>query len=436
MARSAKKRLGWGMAAVGVSGAALAWVPVPGFLSFEQVTPASVDVRSTNGALYNDLVRGSQVQVKVAGACEINEKQNSHPVEALRIVANAWPTEVSDYYLEHLDHFAYQLPEMELGYPDGIYPQGVAYPSAWRDRAIAACNTHLNYQIDTKGLTKNQVLSKQWDLNNVPLDGLQATMVCGSAKSGGGFTDPPYLEEKTVAATMNVRCLKYSLDQVQATPKDPVKPGATDDVTLKVGVTQAALSMVPDEFEGACPAQLNASATIVTNGPTRVRYRLENDKGQLSPVGYIDVDQTKTAYVSIKVPVGKAQSQPSPQNTYGVATPMGGGTGAVNTVSSTAPPANVYQGFYRLLTLAPNEVTSQPSSFKVTCKAAIKQQLVVPPQPPVPPKPTQTLVAPQSTTVPVKPIPQPSRPQQPQEQTSKKKPPEKTAEGAPKTQSR
>ena len=403
MTRGTKRKLGWGAAAVGVPGAALAFVGVPGFLTFEQVTPASVEVRSTNGALYNEFVRGSQVEVKVDGACEIESNSNSHPVEGLEIVAEAWPSEVSDYYLDHLDHFANDLPMMQLGYPDGIYPQGVAYPSAWRDRAIAACNTNLNYQIDTKGLTKNQVLSKTWELKNVPLDDLKASMLCGSAKIGGGFTEPGDLHEETVAATMNVRCSKYSLDQVQATPKDPIKP-ATDNVTLTVGVTQAALSMVPNEFEGTCPAQLNASATIVTNGETRVRYRLEDDKGQLSPVRYVDVDQTHTAYVNIKIPVGKASQSTTPQNTYGVATPMGGGSGPVNTVSSTAPPANVYQGFYRILTVSPNEVTSQPSSFKVTCKPALTQQLAVPPQPPVPPKPPQTLRAPKPTTVPTKPV--------------------------------
>lgn len=349
----------------------------PGFLSVTQTSPAAVEVRSTNGQLYNDVKSGSQIGLKASGACDIEPNGNKHYVETLTFTATVWPNMESPADLQSLDHFPNNLPDMQLQFPDGIYPGGVDYPAAWRERAIAACNANLNHQIDAKGLSKNQALAKAWTLKSVPLDELTGALRCGSAKEPGGFIDPGRTHEDSVASTMNVRCLKYSLDQVQATPTDPEPPGATDNVTNKVGVTQAVVTMVPDQYQGVCPAQLNASLTIVTNGPVRVRYRLEDDKGQRSPPRYIDVDQTNTAFVSFKIPVGKTVAGNSSGN-YGVTSASGGGGSPSGSMTASAGAPNVYQGFYRLLTIAPNEVSSAPSSFKVTCKPAQNQQLAAP----------------------------------------------------------
>ena len=357
--------------------AASAFEETPGFLSIEQTRPATVEVRSTNGQLYNEVKSGSQIGFKADGACEIEPNGNKHYVEALTFTATLWPSVDGSQDLQSLDHFPNNLPPMQVDVPSGIYPDGVDYPAAWRERAITACNTNLNHQIDNKGLSKNQVLAKVWELKKVPLDNVTGALRCGPANIPGGFIDPGKVHEDTVASTMTVRCLKYSLDQVQATPNEPDPPGATDNVTNKVGVTQAVVTMVPDQYQGVCPAQINASLTIVTNGPARVRYRLENDKGQLSPPRYIDVDQSNTAFVSIKIPVGKAVAGNSSGN-YGVTSVGGGGGAPSGSMTATAGASNVYQGFYRLLTIAPNEVSSAPSSFKVTCKPSQNAQLAAP----------------------------------------------------------
>lgn len=386
MTMGIKGKLGLGIAAISIPGAALAWDPVPGFLEVHQSAPAAVEVRSTNGQLYNDVVSASQVEATADGACEVNSSANAHAVESLKITAEAWPNEVSEAYLDALAHHANELPEMKVYFPGGIYPDGVSYPSTWRDRAIAACNTHLNHQIDVKGLSQGQVLAKQWNLKKVPLDDLHGALACGSAKIGGGFTQPGAIHKSTFSATMNVRCLKYSLDQAQTPTQEPEPPGATDNVKNVVGVTQASLTMVPDNYQGACPAQINVSGVLVTNGPTKVRYRLEDDKGQLSPVGFVTVDQTNTAYFNVKVAIGKAAST-NPQGTYGAAMPAGGGASgpsSTNSIASEAPPPNVFQGFYRLLTVEPNEVVSKPSGFKVTCNASSSAKLKAPSQPPTP----------------------------------------------------
>ena len=373
-----EKRLLILLAGLVIQPAASAFEETPGFLSISQKTPATVEVRSTNGQLYNEVKSGSQLVFKADGACEIEPNGNKHYVETLTFTATVWPNMESPADLQSLDHFPNDLPPMQVQFPEGIYPDGVDYPAAWRERAINACNANLNHQIDAKGLTQNQALAKVWELKNVPLDNITGALRCGSAKESGGFIDPGKIHEDTVASTMNVRCLKYSLDQVQATPNEPDPPGATDNVTNKVGVTQAVVTMVPNEYQGVCPAQLNASLTIVTNGPVRVRYRLENDKGQLSPPRYINVDQSNTAYVSVRIPVGKAASGTTSSGNYGVTSASGGGGAPSGTVTASAAASNVYQGFYRLLTIAPNEVTSAPSSFKVTCKPAQNQAIAVP----------------------------------------------------------
>ena len=358
--------------------AASAFEETPGFLSISQTQPATVEVRSTNGQLYNEVKSGSQIGFKADGACEIEPNGNKHYVETLTFTATLWPNVDGSADLQSLDHFPNNLPPMQVDVPSGIYPDGVDYPAAWRERAITACNTNLNHQIDVKGLSKNQALAKAWELKNVPLDNITGALRCGPAKIPGGFIDPGKVHEDTVASTMTVRCLKYSLDQVQATPNEPDPPGATDNVTNKVGVTQAVVTMVPDQYQGVCPAQLNASLTITTNGPVRVRYQLESDKGQRSSPRYINVDQTNTAFVNVRIPVGKAATGGSSPGNYGVTTAGGSGGSPSGSMTSTAAPSNVYQGFYRIHTLAPNEVSSAPSSFKVTCQPAQNQQLAIP----------------------------------------------------------
>ncbi len=374
-------RVASGVTAAAAAGTALAFVGVPGYLDMTQTARPMVEVRSTNGELYNDVKSGGQIGLSANGACDIQGNGNEHPVKSLEITAEDWPGQTATAYLDALEHNANNLPVMPLSFPDGIYPQGVDYPAAWRDRAISACNANLNQKI-AQGMSKNQVLAKAWDLKKVPLDELRGTLVCGNAKAGGGFTEPGGIYEKAVPVSIDVRCLKYSLDQVQATPKEPSTPGASDDVKMNVGVTQAALAMVPNQYEGTCPAQLTASGTIVTNGPTKVKYRLENDKGQLSTTGTIDIDQTNTGYFVIKLPIGHAVSGSAPgggaQGTMVAAAAGGGGGSASGTIAAQAPPPNVYQGFWRVVTEAPNQVTSKPSSFKVTCKAPLANELAAP----------------------------------------------------------
>jgi hypothetical protein len=363
---------------VAAVGAAQAASEAPGYLEFVQSDAPTVEVRSTNGELYNEVVAGRQIGTTVSGACEVDKRGRSHDVESVELTAAGWPGQTSNAYLHSLAHHANYLPATEVRFPDGIYPTGVSYPATWKQRAIEACNMNLNHQIDHKGMKKGQVLGKPWHLHDVSLDKLEATLACGEVDTGV-FVDPGKIYQATLSAKINVHCQKYALDQVQAEPESPTLPTGPNDVKLKVGVTQAAVAIVPNVYQGVCPTELNASGTIVTNGPATVRYRLEDDKGQRSTVGMLRVDQTNTAYFVVKLAIGRPVSA-DPGNTFSAAQSGSGGgsTNPSSTLASQTPPANVHQGFYRLITVSPNEVVSQPSNFKVICNPAASQQLTAP----------------------------------------------------------
>jgi hypothetical protein len=163
---------------------------------------------------------------------------------------------------------------------------------------------------------------------------------------------------------INVRCLKAPDLPLQTQPDPTPLPTGPQDFKLKVGVRQAALIMLPGSYTGVCPAELNASATIVTNGPVEVKYRLEKSDGTLSPVRSVMVDHTRTAFFNLKVNVGHDVSQPQP------------GTVLVGQSAQQAGPAfaaqsagpNVHQGFFRLRVISPNTVESSPANYQVTCK--------------------------------------------------------------------
>lgn len=199
-------RIALGVVTLAAAGTTLAFTGVSGFLDLTQGVRPTVEVRSTNGELYNDVKTGGQIGLTADGACDVQSNGNAHPVESLEVTAHDWPGETASAYLEALDHFANNLPETAMSFPDGIYPQGVDYPAAWRERAISACNANLNQKI-AQGMSKNQVLGKAWDLKKVPLDELRGTLVCGLAKAGGGFVEPGGIYEKDLAVSIDVRCL-------------------------------------------------------------------------------------------------------------------------------------------------------------------------------------------------------------------------------------
>jgi hypothetical protein len=164
-----------------------------------------------------------------------------------------------------------------------------------------------------------------------------------------------------MGVSMPVRCLRVpEPDLVTKTDPTPV-PLGSEKLKMNVGATQATLVMVPDRKTGQCPVPMTASAAITTNAPTEIKYRLESDKGELSPVTTVKVDHTLTRFFTIDLTLGPKPSSGGPT----VATPTGprGDLG----VTAAVPEPGKEKGFYRLRIVAPNELVSQPATYEVTC---------------------------------------------------------------------
>jgi hypothetical protein len=327
-----------------------------------QQYPIVVEVKSNSGQQYDHFVdNGPQIGAQIWGHCT-----NSNELWSGEVSADGWSGDPSIVNFSIPPH-ATEAPPTATSVPDGIYPAGVSYPQAWKKRAIDACNVNLGLQKAAKGWTTGQVLSKPWEVNNVFLTTLHGKLLCApddpKPKPWVNFNSAGAVHYETeIPIKMTVKCARYLENDFKAKPKGP--PVGAKDLKLKIGVNQASLIMVPATYQGVCPAELNASATIVTNGVTDVKYRLESDKGQLSPVATIHVDQTNTAYVSIPIKIG----QPAQSGGF-EATPTQGGN-AQNTFANVQGASNVHQGFYRLRIVSPNTVNSAPANFKVTCAPA------------------------------------------------------------------
>ena len=211
-----------------------------------------------------------------------------------------------------------------------------------------------------------------------------------------------YWRQATAFTSMPVRCLKSPPKPLAAKDPPPV-PVGPQNLKMNVGVNQAALFMQPKNYTGPCPVEVNASGIIVTNGETAVKYRFESDKGELSPVYTVQVDQAHTANVITKFKLGKFATGGAASTFTAPGDPPSGGQGLGATELKAAPTqADVYQGFYRLHIVAPNQLVSTPASYKITCTAITPGNMIQKPgAPPIPPvlgvKPAKPGVAPGGT---------------------------------------
>lgn len=89
---------------------AQAFQETPGFVNITQSGVPVVDVRSTNGELYNDVANGGQIGTTVSGACNISKQGKDHPIKSLTISADGWPGKMSNADLGALPHNANDLP--------------------------------------------------------------------------------------------------------------------------------------------------------------------------------------------------------------------------------------------------------------------------------------------------------------------------------------
>lgn len=167
----------------------------------------------------------------------------------------------------------------------------------------------------------------------------------------------------------------------KAPPSNPLPPGPKD-ITTQAVVTQVSMSMHPKNHTGTCPADLEAWATIDTNGATQVKYRLEDNKGALSPVKIVNIGQLKQQVVKIKFKIGKDPSQQG--GIGGFQVNPGGNANPGGDLAGNPTASNGHQGFYRMKIIYPNNISSGPASYKVTCqpkKSATNKIKAIPAKP-------------------------------------------------------
>lgn len=364
-----------------------------------QKYPVTVNVISYDGKHYAKISgNGPQLTMSLWGKCDAHEE-----IDQGSVTAEGWdgpPTSVNFSIAPH----ANSAPPTNAPIPDGILPNGFAWPSSWTKRAVDACNANLVKQVNQNGMTPAQVMAKSWELQDVFLTKVHGGLTCNLAPgipgSGSGF-DSSGDPSTSVNAKMNVVCQRHLENDFKAEPKGP--PTASHDFKLKVGVNQATLLMLPKNYTGHCPVEVSASGTIVTNGVTTVKYRFESDKGELSPIHTVQVDQTHTAYVIAKFNLGMFKTNGSASSfTAPNAAPSDppGFSGASKLQNAPAQPG-VHQGFYRLHIVAPNQLVSAPASYKITCTVttpgSMAQKPGAPALPPAPGAPLKLGVPPGGT---------------------------------------
>jgi hypothetical protein len=115
----------------------------------------------------------------------------------------------------------------------------------------------------------------------------------------------------------------------------------------KVNV-DANLLIVANDQDDDC--QLNLSATFTTNGETVIFYHLVDDRGEMSPLYKVAVDQTYTAFVNHVVDLSEREPEgPIPSVDLGL----------------SAIPTDRLQGFYQVKVVSPYNTESDIASFNL-----------------------------------------------------------------------
>ena len=114
----------------------------------------------------------------------------------------------------------------------------------------------------------------------------------------------------------------------------------------------ANLLIVTDDQANDCT--LNLSATFATNGETVIFYHLVDDRGEMSPLYKVAVDQTHTAFVNHVVDLSEREPEgPIPSVDKGF----------------SAIPTDRLQGFYQIEVVSPYKTKSNIESFNIEpCK--------------------------------------------------------------------
>jgi hypothetical protein len=268
--------------------------------------------------------------------------------------------------------------------------------------AAARCNA-MRKGLEADGVGRIAIFNQDRDIN-IPVAFHFAARAAWKKEiveySPDGYGNLKYWRQATMWRDVKVRCQKTPDLPLQTKPDPTPLPQGPQDFKLKVGVSQATLTMLPSVYSGVCPAKLNASAVVVTNGPTEVKYRLEKSDGTLSPIASVKVDQTNTAFFNLKVNVGEDVAGAAPGNVVVAQMPQQAGPA----FAAQSPGAGVYKGFFRLRIVSPNTIESSPANYDVTCKPKLTGSTTLKLDKPSPPAQPIAAAAPAARAIKASPL--------------------------------
>jgi hypothetical protein len=320
-----------------------AWAarPQPNGAHLEQVNPPTVEVESTNGELYN-AVDGNQapLQTTLYGRCS-----NGNELNSAAVWADHFPGPESEAYLDSLPHHAKEMPPTPVGVPDGIHPTGVAYPAAWTQKAVEACNDNMVKQVNQHGKTTDQVLSKNWTLHNVTLDKLHGRLRCQPDKNAP-FGVANVFYDTEITARMTVQCKKHMIDDLQAKPKPPGPKTPTDDIAIGIAVLHSNLkAFAKSDATGVCKVRLVGTVRTNVTGAD-VSLSVRNNKGVTVAAYKLKSNANRLAAFVHELDFATGNG---PKFT---ATPGQGGNGPAGT-TFTANPGAEYSGYFQMVGSSP-----------------------------------------------------------------------------------
>jgi hypothetical protein len=253
-------------------------------LDWEQLEIPAVRVVSTDGIQYDAIVGNTwSFMMGMSGDCLADRHVTLARAHAPETSYPHTEVDISDLLPPG------QVLTPRLVYvPDTIAP--VAWPSAWRKKAIDACNAHLQQKM-ASGSSRGAVLSFDWNLGAKYIDAPEADLYC-SVPGGGTHEDTgSWGMEKGAVAYANVTCGRHLRGDIVQNPPPP-PPG---DITYGVHVVESHLGIVPVATATECGITLNGMVrTDFAN--TWVAFQYRNNMGGLTPSRLVKTDATKVAH--------------------------------------------------------------------------------------------------------------------------------------------
>jgi CARDB len=257
---------------------ALAARPQPNGAHLDQTETQTVHVAASSGEFYDSLA-GSQSQMKTMlyGRCSNGRQLLAAWVKAKNAQYKA--TVFQNDVIETsgtVDPNGKEIKPTTVFVPDGIHPS-FSFPNVWKQKVVEACNSNLIKQVNQNGLTKAAALAKEWHLNNVAIDTLEATLSCDHEPTGTGFDSHGNDNYTTqIPAKVNVVCDKV------AKPEPPPQRTTPDP-----GIHLMKLWFNPSEsanYVGFCPKKLHVGGEMSYQLPPTgrdkdVRYRYVLERG-------------------------------------------------------------------------------------------------------------------------------------------------------------